>query len=168
MEEAAFPVRVLYLLGITVLIVTNAAGGLNPEYKLGDIVVLNDHINLPGLGGIHPLRGPNMEEFGPRFPALSDAYDLALRRRFHLACKSQLALTQSRRGVHEGVYAFVSGPRYVSSRSLKSHICIDGIHIAMRLEQNVGFSAPSGQMWWECLPCLKLLWPGMPESVFLP
>lgn len=109
--------RVLHLLGVTILIVTNAAGGLNPEYKVGDIVILNDHINLPGLSGTHPLRGPNLEEFGTRFPALSDAYDLALRRRFHLTCKSQFMLTQSKRRVHEGVYAFASGPRCVSSHS---------------------------------------------------
>jgi len=111
-EKVVFPVRVLYLLGVTILIVTNAAGGLNPEYRVGDIVVLNDHINLPGMAGTHPLRGPNMEEFGTRFPALSDAYDLALRRRFHLTCKSLFSLTQTKRRVHEGVYAFVSGPSF--------------------------------------------------------
>jgi len=111
-EKVVFPVRVLSLLGITKLIVTNAAGGLNPEYNVGDIVVLNDHINLPGLAGAHPLRGPNVEEFGARFPALSDAYDLALRRKIHFTYKRQQALTHGKRRMHEGVYAFVSGPSF--------------------------------------------------------
>ena len=108
-----FPVRVLHLLGVITLIVTNAAGGLNPEYNVGDFVVLNDHINFPGLAGAHPLRGPNIEEFGTRFPALSDAYDLALRRRLHLTYKRQQEVVNSKRRLHEGVYAFVSGPRFV-------------------------------------------------------
>ena len=101
----------LHLLGVNTLIVTNAAGGLNPKYSVGDVVVLNDHINLPGLAGTHPLRGPNIEEFGTRFPALSDAYDLALRRKLHLTYKRQQEVVKNRRRLHEGVYAFVSGPR---------------------------------------------------------
>lgn len=109
---------------------TNAAGGLNPEYAVGDITVLNDvrqlhqldkqavdfannlnqHIFLAGLSGLHPLRGPNVDEFGVRFPPLSDAYDLSLRRCVHNAWQS-IAKSETRR-LHEGVYAFVSGPRY--------------------------------------------------------
>ena len=65
------------------------------------------------MAGTHPLRGPNAEEFGPRFPPLSDAYDLELRRHVHKAWKSVIP-PQSRRRLHEGVYAFVGGPRYVS------------------------------------------------------
>ncbi|KAL9049349.1 MAG: hypothetical protein Q9162_007264 [Coniocarpon cinnabarinum] len=61
--------------------VTNAAGGLNPDYNVGDIMLLSDHLNLAGLSGSHPLLGPNDDRLGPRFPALSDAYDLGLRRR---------------------------------------------------------------------------------------
>src|SRR5271169_7021222 len=92
MREVTLPIRIFHLLGIETLIgifatseilsnvVTNAAGGLNPSYKVGDLVVVKDHINLPGLAGNHPLRGPNADEFGPRFPALSDAYSLSLRR----------------------------------------------------------------------------------------
>ena len=68
------------------------------------------HINLAGLSGISPLRGPNAEDFGVRFPALSDAYDLSLRRSAHRAWK-QVKLTHEKRQLHEGVYAFVGGPR---------------------------------------------------------
>jgi len=91
--------------------VTNAAGGLNPDYSVGDIVMLNDHLNLAGLVGIHPLRGPNEDDFGVRFPPLSDAYDLDLRRRTHRAWKT-LGLHKGTCRLHEGVYAFVGGPSY--------------------------------------------------------
>lgn len=91
--------------------VTNAAGGLNPSYNVGDIVLLHDHVNLAGLSGIHPLRGPNEIEFGPRFPGLSDAYNLDLRRRAHRAWAG-LGDTIGNRRLHEGVYAFVGGPSY--------------------------------------------------------
>ena len=68
------------------------------------------HLNLAGLAGIHPLRGPNIEEFGMRFPPLSEAYDLDLRRRAHRAWK-QMERFKEKRKLHEGVYAFVGGPR---------------------------------------------------------
>ncbi|KAL6228884.1 hypothetical protein BDW75DRAFT_246234 [Aspergillus navahoensis] len=110
-DQVTFPIRVFKLLGIDTVVLTNAAGGLNPDYAVGDIVLLNDHIFLAGLAGIHPLRGPNCEEFGPRFPPLSDAYDLDLRRRVHEAWRKYLD-PNSKRRLHEGVYAFVGGPSY--------------------------------------------------------
>jgi len=91
---------------------TNAAGGLNPSYHVGDIVLLHDHVNLAGLSGLHPLRGPNDPSFGPRFPPLSDAYSLSLRRRAHLAWGSLDASVLGVRTLHEGVYAYVGGPSY--------------------------------------------------------
>ncbi|TGZ85053.1 inosine guanosine and [Ascodesmis nigricans] len=111
MQTAVFPTRVMKLLGIKSIIVTNAAGGLNPEFNVGDIMIINDHINFPGLAGNHPLRGPNEDSFGTRFPALSDAYDLSYRRTAHSAFKS-LTATSSSRAIREGVYAFVSGPTF--------------------------------------------------------
>ncbi|KAK9459274.1 nucleoside phosphorylase domain-containing protein [Lipomyces oligophaga] len=108
LEASVFPIRVFSVMGVEFLIVTNASGGLNPAYKVGDFMILNDHINFPGLAGWHPLRGPNDSSFGPRFPALSDAYDLNLRQ-IAFKAVSKLSLV---RGVHEGVYAFVSGPTY--------------------------------------------------------
>ncbi|KAF9733987.1 hypothetical protein PMIN06_005181 [Paraphaeosphaeria minitans] len=110
-DLVTFATRVCRLLGVETMIVTNAAGGLNENYEVGDIVCLNDHLNLAGLVGIHPLRGPNIDEFGVRFPPLSDAYDLDLRRRTHEAWK-KLGLDQQKRKLHEGVYAFVGGPSY--------------------------------------------------------
>ena len=73
-------------------------------------LIICQHINLAGLAGTHPLRGPNIDDFGVRFPPLSDAYDLGLRRQAHQAWKQFQRGSQTRR-LHEGVYAFVSGPR---------------------------------------------------------
>ncbi|SLM35777.1 purine nucleoside phosphorylase [Lasallia pustulata] len=101
-DSITFPIRVLKLLGVESIIVTNAAGGLNPAYA---------HLNLSGLAGTHPLRGSNADEFGVRFPPLSDAYDLDLRRRAHRAWKSA-DRGEGGRTLHEGIYAFVGGPSY--------------------------------------------------------
>lgn len=111
MELVTFATRVCKLLEVQTMVVTNAAGGLNPDYNVGDIVVLNDHLNLAGLVGFHPLRGPNASDFGVRFPPLSDAYDLELRQRAHKVWK-QVRPADSKRRLHEGVYAFVAGPTY--------------------------------------------------------
>lgn len=105
-QQVAFPVRVMHALGIKTLLVTNAAGGLNTSYAAGDLMLLSDHINFPGLAGQNPLIGPNDANLGPRFPDMTTAYDLELR---------QLAkAVAARAGVtlHEGVYACVAGPSY--------------------------------------------------------
>ena len=72
--------------------------------------MISQHLNLPGLIGVHPLRGPNAGEFGVRFPSLSDAYDLDLRIKAHQAWKEVENASNGRR-LHEGIYAFVGGPR---------------------------------------------------------
>lgn len=100
--------RAFAAFGIENLIVTNAAGGLNQSFKVGDIMLLNDHINLPGLAGLHPLKGPNDDTLGPRFLALSDAYDHELRYKFHQIAEQE----KVSRSIHEGTYAYVSGPTY--------------------------------------------------------
>jgi len=112
MSLVTYAMRVCKLLGVETVILTNAAGGLNPDYNVGDIVCLNDHLNLAGLVGFHPLRGPNEMDFGVRFPPLSDAYDLLLRRATHRSWKKLRQTSPSERRMHEGVYAFVAGPTY--------------------------------------------------------
>lgn len=109
-KDTVFPVRVFTVLGVVNLIATNAAGGLNKNYKVGDVMILDDHLNIPGFGGLHPLKGPNDERFGTRFVPLSDAYDLELRAKVFNAQK-ELAISRS---LHEGTYAFVSGPTFES------------------------------------------------------
>ncbi|KAK3053760.1 Purine nucleoside phosphorylase [Extremus antarcticus] len=112
MSTVTYATRVCRLLGVQTMILTNAAGGLNPDYAVGDIVCLNDHLNLAGLVGFHPLRGPNAEDFGTRFPPLSNAYDISLRQLAHKAWRDVRAAAPSPRRMHEGVYAFVGGPTY--------------------------------------------------------
>jgi len=114
--KVSMPVRVFKLMGIEILIVTNAAGGLNPKYNVGDIMFLKDHLNFPGMGGDSPLRGANDERFGPRFPAVNTAYDGKLRQ---LAKKiaSELSMDSY---VHEGVYTMVGGPAYETVTELRA------------------------------------------------
>ncbi len=79
MQEVTFPVRVMQALGIKTLFVTNAAGGLNQNYEVGDLMLIADHINMPGLVGNNPLIGPNEDTLGTRFPDMSTAYDAEFR-----------------------------------------------------------------------------------------
>lgn len=106
--EITLPVRVMIHLGIKTLIVTNAAGGLNRSYNVGDIMVIKDHINLAGLTGESPLRGVNDDRFGPRFPALSDAYDRSL---VKTAIDTATHLGYST-FMREGVYCAQVGPAF--------------------------------------------------------
>lgn len=105
MAEITRPVRALAALGARALLVTNAAGALNPAYRPGDVMVLRDHIFLPGLAGHSPLRGP-APAWGPRFLPLGDAYDPAL-----IALASAAAAEAGLR-CHSGVYVMVAGPSY--------------------------------------------------------
>lgn len=101
MQEIVFPVRVSRSLGVNTLIVSNACGGLNPNYRRGDIMLINDHINFLGD---NPLIGPNDDELGPRFPDMSEPYTKRL-----LDTAEHVALNLSIK-MHEGVYLSISGP----------------------------------------------------------
>jgi len=98
-------VRTLASAGVDTLLLTNAAGGLDPALAPGDVMVLADHLFLPGLAGQHPLLGPN-DPRGPRFPALADAYDASL------SARLLTALQDNGLRVRRGVYAMVAGPSY--------------------------------------------------------
>jgi purine-nucleoside phosphorylase len=100
-QEVAFPVRVMALLGIRTLLISNAAGGMNPLHRRGDLMLITDHINLQGD---NPLVGPNFDEWGPRFPDMSEPYDLEIRR---MAEESAL---QAGIKLQQGVYVAVVGP----------------------------------------------------------
>ena len=103
MKEVAFPIRVMKLLGVQSMIVSNAAGGVNPDFEVGDIMIINDHINLMGD---NPLIGPNEEEFGPRFPDMSEAYSLN-----YIQTVKEIAANNNIK-LQEGVYAGVTGPTF--------------------------------------------------------
>lgn len=101
MEEVTFPVRVLKSLGVEVLIITNAGGGLNPQFNLEDIMLITDHINLTGD---NPLIGPNLDTFGPRFPDMSQPYTKTL-----ILLTERIAL-EEKINLQKGVYVSVQGP----------------------------------------------------------
>ena len=102
-KDVAFPIRVFVRMGVAAVILTNAAGGINPNYSQGGLVLLRDHINMQG---VNPLSGPNDERFGPRFPDMSHAYDPDFRR---IAGEEGKKLSLS---LHDGVYLALSGPSY--------------------------------------------------------
>jgi purine-nucleoside phosphorylase len=103
MQEITFPVRVMKFLGIKNLLISNAAGGVNPQYRIGDLMILRDHINLmPG----NPLIGKNDETLGPRFPDMSEPYSHSL-----ISRAKEIAEKKNIRA-HVGVYAAVSGPTF--------------------------------------------------------
>ncbi|XP_066569679.1 purine nucleoside phosphorylase 6 [Amia ocellicauda] len=106
--KVTFPVRVFHLLGVETLIVTNAAGGLNPDFKVGDIMLIKDHLNIPGFAGQNPLCGPNDERFGKRFPCMSDAYDKDL---CQMAMETAQDLGYSD-FIQQGVYCMLGGPSF--------------------------------------------------------
>ncbi len=110
MQEVTFPVRVMKLLGINHLVVSNASGGLNPTYQVGDIMVINDHINMFPE---HPLRGKNLAELGSRFPDMSHTYNERLRN------KARLIAFENNFDVKEGVYVGVSGPTFETPAEYK-------------------------------------------------
>lgn len=113
--KCAMPVRVMKLMGVEKLLITNAAGGLNKEYNVGDIMFIKDHINFQGFAGDSPLKGFNDNKFGPRFPAMNNAYDKDLRKKIK-AVASEMNLDPF---IREGVYVMLGGPTYETVAELK-------------------------------------------------
>jgi purine-nucleoside phosphorylase len=109
-KEVAFPVRVFSRMGIKAAILTNAAGGIKREFGQGELVVIKDHINLQGVS---PLTGPNDENFGPRFPDMTVAYD----RRFREITVGEG--NRNRIGLYEGIYAALPGPSYETPAEIR-------------------------------------------------
>ncbi|MCB9057154.1 MAG: purine-nucleoside phosphorylase [Calditrichae bacterium] len=101
MQQITFPVRVMYALGVRTLLISNAGGGMNPQFRRGDIMLIDDHINLLGS---NPLIGPNLDEYGPRFPDMSEPYSKKL-----ISIAEEIAL-KNNIVLRKGVYVAVSGP----------------------------------------------------------
>lgn len=113
LQQVTFPVRVMHFFGVETLILTNAAGGLNKNYRAGDLMLLNDHINLVGLTGLNPLMGPNDDSIGPRFVGMVHTYDRELRELAHkVAVENDIKL-------HEGVYVCLSGPNFETPAEIR-------------------------------------------------
>jgi purine-nucleoside phosphorylase len=113
MQQITFPIRVMGFLGIKTLILTNAAGGVDRSYKVGDIMMLNDHINFPGLAGHNPLMGANDESIGPRFVGLAQAYDRSLRMKAREICQCTKELMRQSLRLH-----LKHLPKFVCSKQL--------------------------------------------------
>lgn len=113
MQQVTLPVRVMQRLGVETLIVTNAAGGLNPGFVTGDIMLIEDHINLIGMAGANPLRGSNLDEFGPRFPAANRIYTPRLR------TLAQDVAAVVAVPLRRGVYLQLSGPNFESPAEVR-------------------------------------------------
>jgi purine-nucleoside phosphorylase len=113
MSQVTLPIRVMQRLGVEILIVTNAAGGINPEFVPGDLMLITDNLNLVGMMGFNPLIGPNLDEFGPRFPDMSQAYDRKLNEIARQAAQEAGIL------LREGIYAGLSGPSFEGPADLR-------------------------------------------------
>ena len=109
-REVTILLRAAFRVGLETVVLTNAAGGLNPAFAPGELMLMTDHINL---SGDNPLFGPNVEVLGPRFPALTDAYDP------DLAARARAAAERTGVPLHEGVYVMLSGPTYETRAELR-------------------------------------------------
>lgn len=113
MAQVTLPVRVMRRMGVEVLIVTNAAGAIHSDFLPGDVMLIVDHISLLGMTGFNPLRGPNLDELGPRFPDMSQAYNRDLLNLARKAAQEEKIL------LREGVYVGVSGPSFETPADLR-------------------------------------------------
>lgn len=121
-EQLVFYIRVLKLLGVKRIILTNAAGGVNRSYCVGDIVLITDHIKLTA---VNALRGENDESFGTRFPDMTDAYSAQLRKKAH-ECAKEIGIA-----LKEGVYFYMSGPNYETPAEIRAISVLGGDLVGM-------------------------------------
>lgn len=138
-DRVTLPIRVMKQLGIETLIITNAAGAVNPEFLPGDLMLITDHLNLLGMAGVTPLRGPNLENLGPRFPDMSQAYDRQL-----LALARRVASEQSL-SLREGVYVCLAGPSFETPADLRFLRAIGVDAVGMSTVPEVAVARHQGQ-----------------------
>lgn len=135
-EELSIPVRLLKLIGVKTLIVTNAAGAINKDYNVGDVMLITDQIKLLGTS---PMRGPNLDEFGPRFFDASNLYDRDLRK---IAKKAAAAVDGI--VIREGVYFFMPGPQYETPAEIRAGRILGGDAVGMSTVTEVLTAAHCG------------------------
>ena len=133
MSMIGLPIRVMQRMGVEILVVTNAAGAVNPDFAPGELMLIVDHINLIGMAGLTPLRGPNLDTFGPRFPDMSQAYDRDL---------MNLAREVARKGeipLREGIYICLGGPSFETPADLRflRGIGVDAVGMSTVPEVNI-------------------------------
>lgn len=135
LEKVTFPVRVMKLLGVSKLVVTNAAGAVNKDFTPGDLMLITDHINFSGS---NPLFGHNLDEFGPRFPDMSEAYNLELRNKV-LNAGNDLGIE-----LKQGVYVMFSGPTYETPAEVRFARVMGGDAVGMSTVPEVIVANHSG------------------------
>ncbi len=143
-QQTTFPIRVMKLLGVETVILTNAAGGLNPAYQVGDLMLLNDHINFAGMAGHNPLIGPNEERFGPRFIGMAQTYDRDLRRLARQVARDA-GIT-----LHEGVYVCLAGPNFETPAEVRMLRTIGGDAVGMSTAHEVLVARHAGMRVMAC------------------
>ncbi|HLE52538.1 MAG TPA: purine-nucleoside phosphorylase [Anaerolineales bacterium] len=113
MSQIGLPVRVMQRLGVEILIATNAAGAVNPTFEPGDLMLITDHLNIMGMAGLSPLRGPNLDKLGPRFPDMGGAYDR------QLGDLARQVAAEHGIELRQGVYVCLAGPSFETSADLR-------------------------------------------------
>ncbi|KAK4876713.1 hypothetical protein RN001_009219 [Aquatica leii] len=114
-QECVLPIRMMKLLGITHVLISNSAGALNPKFQIGNIMLIKDHINMLGIAGFNPLCGPNLDSLGPRFPCMNEAYCTQLIKYARKVAEEE----NFSNNICEGVYGCVSGPNYETAAEVK-------------------------------------------------
>ena len=144
MAEVTFPIRVMKAMGIHSLLLTNAAGGVNRRYNVGDLMLLEDHINLPGMTGANPLMGPNDETLGVRFLGMAQTYDRRLRQRaLEVARDHDIPL-------HSGVYVGLSGPFFETPAEIRMIRALGGDAVGMSTVNEVLVARHAGMRVLAC------------------
>lgn len=144
LQQATFPIRVMHYLGVHTLFLTNAAGGVNPAYRAGELMLLNDHINFVGMAGFNPLSGPNDEALGPRFLGMTHTYDKGLRQvAFQVAQSSGITL-------HEGTYVCLSGPNFETPAEIRMLRVLGGDAVGMSTVHEVLVARHAGMRVLAC------------------
>lgn len=136
--QITLPIRVMRALGIQTVILTNAAGGINRDFNPGDLMLIKDHLNFVGIAGSNPLRGPNDDSVGPRFPDVTHAYTPELR---DLVKQTAVALNIH---LQEGVYAYVAGPSFETPAELRFLHMIGADAVGMSTVPTVLVAAHAG------------------------
>jgi len=138
LQQVTFPIRVMHFLGVKTVILTNAAGGLNQNYRVGDLMLIKDHINFVGMAGHNPLSGPNDDSIGPRFPGMVQTYDRQLR------LTARQVAQEAGITLHEGVYVCLAGPNYETPAEIRMLRTIGGDAVGMSTAHEVLIARHAG------------------------
>lgn len=144
LQQVTFPIRIMHLLGVQTVILTNAAGGLRQDWQVGDLMLISDHINFTGMAGHNPLVGPNDDSIGPRFLGMVQTYDKTLRRTAHRVAQ-EAGIT-----LRDGVYVCLSGPNFETPAEIRMLRTIGGDAVGMSTVHEVLVARHAGMRVMAC------------------